>query len=134
MVFFVLFWKKRLLHFLCSLLCYLFMSENFQINIKGKTLRSSRSQMFYKIPVLKHFAALSRKHLCWSLFLIKLQAWSKFLKKTFQYRIFRMNIAKFSRTPISKNICKRMRIRLWRLSYFSVIPAFPPYLDQKNHL
>ena len=34
--------------------------------------RSSYSQMFLKIGVLKYFA---RKHLCWSFFLIKLQAW-----------------------------------------------------------
>ena len=36
--------------------------------------RSSRSQMFFKIGVLKNFAIFAEKHLCWSLFLIKLQA------------------------------------------------------------
>ena len=36
--------------------------------------RSSRSQMFFKIVVLKNFAKFTRKHLCWSLFSIKLQA------------------------------------------------------------
>ena len=36
--------------------------------------RSSRSQMFFKIDVLKNFANFTGKHLCWSLFLIKLQA------------------------------------------------------------
>ena len=40
--------------------------------------RSSRSQMFLKIDVLRNFASFTRKHLCWSLFLIKLQA--KFLR------------------------------------------------------
>ena len=35
--------------------------------------RSSRSQNFFKIGVLKNFALFARKHLCWSLFLIKLQ-------------------------------------------------------------
>ena len=34
--------------------------------------------MFLKIDVLKNFASLTGKHLCWSLFLIKLQA--KFLQ------------------------------------------------------
>ena len=29
---------------------------------------SSRSQIFFKIGVLKHFANFTRKHLCWSLF------------------------------------------------------------------
>ena len=37
--------------------------------------RSSRSQMFFKIAVLKNFAIFTRKHLRWSLFLIKLQTW-----------------------------------------------------------
>ena len=34
-----------------------------------------QKQMFFKIGVLKNFAILPGKHLCWSLFLIKLQAW-----------------------------------------------------------
>ena len=37
--------------------------------------RSGRSQMFFKIVVLKNFASFTGRHLCWSLFLIKLQAW-----------------------------------------------------------
>ena len=36
--------------------------------------RGSRSQMFFKISVLKNFAIFTGNHLCWSLFLIKLQA------------------------------------------------------------
>ena len=36
--------------------------------------RSSRSQMFFKIGILKHFANFTGKHLCWSFFLMKLQA------------------------------------------------------------
>ena len=37
--------------------------------------RSSRSQMFFKIGVLKNFANFTAKHLCWSTFFIKLLAW-----------------------------------------------------------
>ena len=33
--------------------------------------RGSRLQIFFKIGVLKNFANFSRKHRCWSLFLIK---------------------------------------------------------------
>ena len=40
--------------------------------------RSSRSQMFFKIGVVKNFAMFTRKHLCWSLFLIKMQAFGCF--------------------------------------------------------
>ena len=36
--------------------------------------RSSRSQMFFKIVLLKSFANFIAKLLCWSLFLIELQA------------------------------------------------------------
>ena len=86
MVFYVFFMKKSLLHFRFSLLYYLFMKENLQTNIKGKTLRSSRSQMFFKIAVFKKFAALPRKHLSWSLFLIKTRL---------QHRCFLLIVAKF---------------------------------------
>ena len=37
--------------------------------------RSSRSQMFLKIGILKNFTIFTRKHLYWILFLIKLQSW-----------------------------------------------------------
>ena len=36
---------------------------------------NSRSQMFFKIDVLKNFGNFTGKQLCWSLFLIKLQSW-----------------------------------------------------------
>ena len=48
-----------------------------QLNKKEKgfsqVFRSSRLQMFVKIGVLKNLANFTGKHLCWSLFLIKLQ-------------------------------------------------------------
>ena len=37
-------------------------------------IRSSASQMFFKIGALKNFAIFTGKPLYWSLFLIKLQA------------------------------------------------------------
>ena len=55
--------------------------------------RSSRSQMFFKIGVLKTFAKFTVKHLCWSLFLIK-----NFTKKRLQHKCFHVNITKFIRT------------------------------------
>ena len=47
----------------------------FVIVFWGETNRSSLSQMFFKIGVLKNFANFIGKHQCWSIFLIKLQAW-----------------------------------------------------------
>ena len=63
--------------------------------------RSRRSQMFFKIGVLKNFAIFTGKHLCWSLFLIQLQAQAqacKFIRKRLQHRCFPVNIAKFLKT------------------------------------
>ena len=70
-----------------------------------ETIRSSRSQMLFKIGVLKNFSIFTRKHLCWILFLIKLQAWrpSFLLKKRLQHRFFPVNIAKFLRTAFLSN-------------------------------
>ena len=41
---------------------------------KQKICRSSRSQMFFKIDILKTFVIFTGKRLCWSLFLMMLQA------------------------------------------------------------
>ena len=62
--------------------------------------RSSRSQIFFKIGVLKKFTIFTGKLLCWSLFLMKLQAFmpATLLKKRLQHRRFPVNIAKFLRT------------------------------------
>ena len=46
----------------------------FKIDVNFATCKSSHLQMFFKIGVLKNFAILTPKHLCWSLFLIKLHA------------------------------------------------------------
>ena len=40
------------------------------LNLDTETGRSRRSQMFFKIVVLKNFTNFTEKHLCWSLFLI----------------------------------------------------------------
>ena len=53
--------------------------------------RSSHSQMFFKIDIFKNLKNFTGKHQCWSLFLIKLQAWrrlfAKFLINTFFLQI-----------------------------------------------
>ena len=60
--------------------------------------------------VLTNFAIFTKKHLCWSLFINKnagLQSWNV-IKKRIQQRCFLVNIAKFLRTPVLKNICERL--------------------------
>ena len=64
---------------------------------KNTILRSIRSQIFFKIGVVKNFANSTRKHLCWSLFLIELQAF--FIKKRLQHRFFPVKSVKVLRTP-----------------------------------
>ena len=63
-------------------------------------IRNSLSQMFFKICVLKIFPVFTGKHLCWRLFLIKLQAFQtyNFIKMRLQHRCFPVNIAQFLRT------------------------------------
>ena len=57
--------------------------------------RSSRLQMFFKIFVLKNFSIFTGKHLCWSLFLIKLLIslfFNIFIKDIFNIFIFILEI------------------------------------------
>ena len=51
-----------------------FLLDNFVLPLIPPVYRSSRSQMFFKIGVQKNFTMFIGKHLCWSLFLIQLQA------------------------------------------------------------
>ena len=71
------------------------------------TTRSSRSQMFFKIGVPKHFIKFTGKYCAKVSFLIKLQASGlqgcNSIKKRLQHGCFSLNIAKFLRTAIMKN-------------------------------
>ena len=62
--------------------------------------RSSRSQMFFKLGVLKNFAIFSGKHLCWNPFFNEVAGLKPetSLKKKFQHRRFPVNVSKFLRT------------------------------------
>ena len=68
--------------------------NSYKLNMTS--LRSSRLQMFFKIGPVINFAIFKGNHMCWSHFLIKLQA--TLLKKRLQYRYVPGNIAKFLRT------------------------------------
>ena len=63
--------------------------------------RSSRSQMYFRIGVLKNFAMFTGKYLCLSLFFINIQAWkpATLLKKRLRHRCFPVKFARFLRTP-----------------------------------
>ena len=55
--------------------------------------------MFFEIGSLKNFAIFTGKHLCWGLFLIKLQIFrpATFYKET-TTQVFHVDVAKFLRT------------------------------------
>ena len=80
-----------------------FSSENIFIykKIFLDLTRSRRSQMFFKIGVLKNFANYTGEYLCWSLFLIKLQPLrpTTLLKRDFSTGCFLVKFAKFLKTP-----------------------------------
>ena len=56
--------------------------------------KSSSSHMFHKIGILKNFANFTGKHLCWSLFLIKLLTLrpATLLKNDFNTSVFLWNL------------------------------------------
>ena len=55
-------------------------------------LQRQPPDMFYKKGVLNNFTLFTGKHVCWRL----------------QHACFPVNIAKFLKTPILKNICERL--------------------------
>ena len=65
-------------------------------------------EVFRKKGVLKIFAIFTRKHLCWSFFGV---FEGNFIKKKLQHRYFAVNITKFLRTPILKNIWEQLHLK-----------------------
>ena len=64
-------------------------------------------EVFYKKAVLTNFETVTGKNLCWSLFLIKFQAFRPAILtkvETLTQVLSFVDIAKFVRTPILKNI------------------------------
>ena len=71
--------------------------------VKGNICRSSHRRCFIKKNALKNFTLFSEK---------QLKACS-FIKKRLQHKCFPVNIAKFVRTPILKNICEQLLLHLF---------------------
>ena len=93
----------------------------------SENLRSSRSQMFFKIGVLKNFPMLAKKHLCSNLFLIKLGPWRPvlLLKTRFQHRCFSVNIAKFLRAAFLWNtFCSYSDYKILWTSLGTILTCF----------
>ena len=76
--------------------------------------------------VLKNCIIFTGKHLCWSLFFIKLQV-CKFIEKRLQRWCFPLHVRKLLRTPILKNISEPLLLIIllvqqficWRMSIYN---------------
>ena len=80
--------------------------------------KSSRSQMFFKMGDLTNFAILANNHLCWSLFLIKLQTACNFIKKRLQQVFF-------------YQYCEVFKIRFFtELQRLPASPSWMPALEE----
>ena len=93
------------------------MNSSAQIFLKLEILRnystisrSSHPRCSIKKAILKHFVIFTRKQLCRRLFFNKVAGHQtcNFIKKRLQHRYFLVNIGKFKRRPILKNISKRL--------------------------
>ena len=76
----------------------------FGISRTKRFCRSSCPNVFSEKGVLKNFAKLTGRHLCWSLFLTNVAGfWPvTLLKKKLQHRCLPVNFANFLRTPFFK--------------------------------
>ena len=75
-------------------------------------------EVFYQKVVLKNFATFTGKHLCWNLFLIKLQAFRPDSKKDFNTGVFLWILRNFEEHLFwrtSANGCFR-----WRVHYYII--------------
>ena len=86
--------------------------------------RSSRSQIFFNIGILKNFTNFSRKRLYWNTCIL-----SRFLTQvSWIHRYFPVKFAKFLRTPILKTVCKRLVLLVDTFHFlFSKYKPFKPY-------
>ena len=97
----------------------IYQSQDRKRNVKklqvlcGDDRSSHPNVLFQKRYSFKKFAVFIGKHLCWSLFfnIIAVLKVCNLIKKQLQHRCFPVNITKFSRTPILKNMCQRLLLK-----------------------
>ena len=84
------------------------------------TAQKQPPEVLCKKDVLNNFAKFTVKHLYWCLFFNKVAQAYNVIKKRLQHRCFPVKFAKFLRTPMLKNICKRLVLIAYRKRYESV--------------
>ena len=98
-------------------------SEGLLLKLKN-SFRSSHQRCSVKKGVLRNFEKSTGKHLCQSLFLVKLHARSAtLLKKRLWHRCFHVNFVKFLRTPfLTKHLW-------WLLLYWQLFTDVDRFLS-----
>ena len=76
--------------------------EVFALNYS--VLQKQPPEMFYEKAVLKNFVIFTGKHLCWSLFLLKLQAFKSLLKRDSNPVVPLWILRNFSKTYFEKHL------------------------------
>ena len=77
--------------------CYACIAEKSLNRLLWLLLKSSNQRWSVKKCALKNFAKFTGNHLCWSLFIIKLQAWgpATFFKRDSDTGVLRWNLQRF---------------------------------------
>ena len=113
------------------LFIFIFVQETNQFRMfhkKTSIFRSSRSQKFFEIGVLKNFAIFTRKQMCQSLFLTKLQSlhqdycWRNYIRKQPLKLILKNRCSDLcSRNPWKITIKKLIFQALLKINFFIYI-------------
>ena len=94
-----------------------FVPKDVQITLSSHKIseKYNKQKVSHEKAVLKNFVNFTEKHLCWNPYFNKnvgLQGCS-YIKKRLQRRCFLTNIEKFLRTPILKNICELLILKVF---------------------
>ena len=100
------------LEVMIDLLClYLLCWKIFEQIVTFTYLKKQQPEVICKKAALKNFAKFYRNQLCWSLFIIKLQAWGRCIPVKF---------AEFLRAPILKSICEPLHASASSVIFFTM--------------
>ena len=89
--------------------------------------------MFFKIGVLKNFAIFTGKHLCWSLFLVKMQAWKRYFCR--QKRWATVAQARDSQaTKQTHHLYSTLKRRGNDVGTSQILPSYPTNTPRVSHV
>ena len=134
--------RKKSLDYVCVILA-IFISCIYRKQKKFSIPEAATRAVLQEKLLLKIFSMFAGKQLCWSPFLIELQA-CNFIKRDSDTAT-QVNIAKFSRTPILKKIFEQLPLEFLRLTVNissqglvsalnSIVPLQGPLPCSKNSL